>query len=334
MMRQAIGSTLLGSCLMISLAVAANASPQIVTFDYPGASHTEAVSINATGAVTGIWSDGAVVHGFVRQPDGTMTTFDIPGADPAFGTRPSSINKNGYITGNYATLNDRGKDVPHVFVRRPDGTIDTLSVPNNGRYDYPVKITTNRTILGSYSQGRYWYGFSKPAHGRATVFQNEFKEIFVSTANDLGYAAGYEPPAGSAFVWSPDGTFTYFSDNGAATRPLAMNTAGVIAGSVLPPFNATDLGFVRAADGTMATFTAGGDNNNTWATAINLGGTIAGYFDDLPERHGFVRAPSGSIAVFDPEGSSFTEPFCINDRGVIAGTYSDQQGGHGFIRYP
>src|SRR5260370_36173996 len=57
-------------------------SPQatFITFDVPGA--LEAVNgINPAGAITGWYFEANFVgHGFLRAPDGTITTFDPPGS--------------------------------------------------------------------------------------------------------------------------------------------------------------------------------------------------------------------------------------------------------------
>ena len=330
MMREPIGTILSSSCVLavvVALSTEAHAKAQIVTFDVPGATSTEAVSINAGGAITGIWGDAAGAHGFLRQRDGTITTFDVPGADPAFGTRPSSINKKDYITGNYATLNDRGKDVPHVFIRSPDGTINTFGVPNNGRYDYPVKITTDRAVIGSYLKGRVSYGFIKPHHGKTTIFQDQQNDTVVTAANNLNAATGWIIRTASAFVRNPDGTFTYFAIGALGTEPRDINDEATVVGS------AGADGFVRTSDGEDTEFDAGG--TQTFPYAVNNHGAITGSFNGDPGSHGFVRDPSGSITIFDPEGALFTQARSINGRGIIAGSYSDQQGlGHGFIRYP
>ena len=72
-----------------------------------------------------------VNHGFVRAPDGTITTFDVPGAGtgPGQGTVPETINASGAITGWDIDAND----VSHGFLRAPDGTISaTFDVPGYG----------------------------------------------------------------------------------------------------------------------------------------------------------------------------------------------------------
>src|SRR5262249_6702453 len=76
------------------------------TFDAPGActaqsctqpfQGTFAWNINPAGAIAGYYNDSSnVAHGYMRAPDGTITTFDAPGAGtgPFQGTIPSGINQ-------------------------------------------------------------------------------------------------------------------------------------------------------------------------------------------------------------------------------------------------
>lgn len=69
-------------------------------FDYPGAANTVVSGINESGQIVGCYygswhSDG---HGFLRNPDGTLTQIDIPGAA---GTCASGINDSGQVVGYY-----------------------------------------------------------------------------------------------------------------------------------------------------------------------------------------------------------------------------------------
>jgi predicted membrane protein len=100
---------------------------KFTTFDAPGADMTPgafngtfAYSNNFFGKVTGFVIDGnQVVHGFVRGDDGSITNFDVPGADqtPGIynGTYPYSINVEGAIAGNYTDINGAS----HGFLRYP-----------------------------------------------------------------------------------------------------------------------------------------------------------------------------------------------------------------------
>jgi hypothetical protein len=64
----------------------------------PGAGGTEPGTINPSGAVSGGYFDpSGLYHGFVRAADGTITTFDIPGAgiNPGEGAFPIGITPGG-----------------------------------------------------------------------------------------------------------------------------------------------------------------------------------------------------------------------------------------------
>jgi len=86
---------------------------KFVTFDPPGSTDTEGVSINLHGEITGFYvtADGKS-HGFVRSAMGDIDTFDAPGAGSA-GTFPKGINDRGEIVGYY----EDGNFVIHGFVR-------------------------------------------------------------------------------------------------------------------------------------------------------------------------------------------------------------------------
>src|SRR4029434_6700405 len=77
--------------------------------------------LNAGGAITAASLDANdVYHGVMREPNGTMTTCDVPGAGtvPFQGTLPLGINEAGTIEGVYVDPSD----VQHGFVRASDGT--------------------------------------------------------------------------------------------------------------------------------------------------------------------------------------------------------------------
>src|SRR5437762_3035556 len=77
--RRRLGLCLALSCLEPGLWAANTAT--ITTFDPPGATRTIALSINPAGAITGYYVDASSgFHGFLRAPDGTITTFDAHGS--------------------------------------------------------------------------------------------------------------------------------------------------------------------------------------------------------------------------------------------------------------
>ena len=110
-MRLPIRIVLTGILVFLAAALSAHAQG-ITSFDFeaPGSASTEPVSINNAGAVTGTYADGGgVVHGFIRDGRGGITSFDAPGATV---TRAVGINNAGAVTGNYL-----GGPGIHGFVR-------------------------------------------------------------------------------------------------------------------------------------------------------------------------------------------------------------------------
>src|SRR6266567_299782 len=98
----------------------------IATFDAPNAGTgpgqgTIVFSVdclNPAGAITPTSLDANnVFHGVLRAPDGTMTTFDVPGAgtSPFQGTLTFGIDPPGTIEGDYVD----SSDVTHGFARFP-----------------------------------------------------------------------------------------------------------------------------------------------------------------------------------------------------------------------
>jgi hypothetical protein len=74
--------------------------------------------ITPAGTITGAFNDGfSINHGFLRASDGTITTFDAPGAGKGLnqGTAPMGITPSGVITGLYIDANG----VHHGFLFFP-----------------------------------------------------------------------------------------------------------------------------------------------------------------------------------------------------------------------
>jgi hypothetical protein len=65
-------------------------------FGFPVSSLTPASSMNDKGAITGSYSDNSGSHGFVRSPEGIITSFDLPSGDfpiaHCLALLPTSIN--------------------------------------------------------------------------------------------------------------------------------------------------------------------------------------------------------------------------------------------------
>jgi hypothetical protein len=250
-----------------------------------------------------------------RQP--TIIVFDLPGAGtgPYQGTQPGSINEEGAITGTYSDVNGAF----HGFLRAPDGTFTTLDAPGAGTGLF--QGTDARRI------------------NAAGVITGEYIDV-------NGTSQG--------FLRAPDGTFTTFEVPGADFTEVGnINPAGVIAGNYIVrtgPITLAEHGFLRASDGTITTFDAPGTRTrpalSTYVADINPAGVIAGIYDAAGEpgattimSHGYLRAPDGTITMFDAPnatgyyGNTYAE--AINAAGVITGDYDDANGvSHGFLRAP
>src|SRR6516225_7596574 len=139
------------------------------TGPYPG---TLASFINPAGAITGLYTDtNYAAHGFVRAPDGTITTFDAPGAGTGSGegtfveTPTGGINPVGEITGDSCDA-----VTCHGFLRTPDGTITTFDPPGstltNGNGINPAGAITGNDV----DAGGVFHGYLRSPDGSFTIF--------------------------------------------------------------------------------------------------------------------------------------------------------------------
>ena len=185
---------------------------------------------------------------------------------------------------------------------------------------------------------------------------------FPSGINQSGVITGFTRDANAArhgFLRAPDGSITVFDDPaagtcstscgtigpGQGTRAYSINAAGTITGFYSDNSGRCH-GYVRAANGAFTQidapdagtgpFPQGTFPSEFTAAGINPTGAITGFYVDASSaQHGFVRAPTGIIAEFDPTGSIFTNPNAINVGGAITGFYFDANFvGHGFLRAP
>jgi hypothetical protein len=115
-------------------------------------------SINPAGTVTGGYLDQYYLdHGYLRAPDGTITTFDVP---HSYGTDPVNINPSGAIVGNF--WDSRG--VAHGFSRAPNGRFTTFDAPGAGHGSnqgtFPYANNPEGSITGVYVDWRgVYHGF-------------------------------------------------------------------------------------------------------------------------------------------------------------------------------
>ena len=96
-----------------------DATGAYTVFDPPqaGSKGSSATGINTSGAIAGTYTDAnSVMHGYIRNPDGSFVTIDDPNAPQtanSLGTDVNHINAGGAVVGVYFDLN-RAR---HGFVR-------------------------------------------------------------------------------------------------------------------------------------------------------------------------------------------------------------------------
>jgi hypothetical protein len=276
------------------------ASGQITTFDV-GQVYTGQLRINAAGVIAGIYQDvSGMSRGFVRSANGSITKFN-PGG-PAGSTQVTDINDGGTVVGIYLPTNT---DPPsYAYVRTPDGTITTFTVPG-GSLAFPWSINDLGEVTGNYyyDNDTQVGGFVRSPGGMFTTFG--YSDGVVPLAINLaGTTTGwYGPPVGNfaGFVRQPDGTVTPFSlpQTGAIdTLFLGINDAGFITGSY---------------------------------TVLNSGSPVQGPGEYM---YGFVRSPQGVLSSFSVPGASSTTAVAINNLNVVTGSSDSTIDPGGFIRIP
>jgi len=172
---------------------------------------TGAFSINDFGTVAGGSEDNSgnfVSRGLVRSPQGTLTTFEVPGAGngPYQGTgSPGSsvpINQFGAIAGYYIDASN----VVHGYLRSPWGEITTFDVPGEGPQgigcynDCSVGLNDWGAITGYYlDANNVYHGFVRSPQGKVTTFDapgadltpGDYNGTFPVSINDQGAVTGY-----------------------------------------------------------------------------------------------------------------------------------------------
>src|SRR2546426_2696756 len=100
----------------------------VTTLDAPGAGAgtdlrqgTFPKSINPAGAITGYYIDaGNLIHGFLRAPDGALTSFDAPGGRGVL-TSLLIIDTSAAVMGYYDDADSGVYLGRHGFLHAPDG---------------------------------------------------------------------------------------------------------------------------------------------------------------------------------------------------------------------
>lgn len=96
--------TLAPSLVAVGLAATCGRGATLYTFMDIGtsASYSIATGISNNGLVTGTYGSAPFPStGFIWNSAGTLQSFDVPGANPTFGTEAQAINSQGVVVGSY-----------------------------------------------------------------------------------------------------------------------------------------------------------------------------------------------------------------------------------------
>lgn len=286
--------------VLILSSVAFAADFRFVRIDFPGASATTALGINARGDIVGRYDDTAgVTHGFLFH-QGAFSTIDFPHA--SF-TAPKAINARGDIVGR--VIDAAGNE--HGFLLR-DGHFKKV--------DYPgASATTARGINNAGDiTGRH---FDAAGNESGFILQD-------GTFHNVRVPDSVTPlhPC-SADVWM-------VMDNGrVAVGDLCTDVDGGIHGYLRnKPGDFQIIDFPGAGAPCTAV---------RWINeSRDMVGVYANTLDECFafQAHGFLLR-NGQYSAIDFPGSTFTDAFAISDDGVIVGDFTDRKGNaHGFKALP
>ena len=235
-----------------------DAAVHYTQFDITGACTLRPGGINSIGQISGYWGDcgvgGGGYHGFLRDVDGTITTFDFGTLNDTFGC---AINDSGQIVGLFAQA---GSALTATFIRNLDGSVVFYSAPNaiSPGGTSGCSINNSGTVAGTITQtgDPYGIGFIRDAGGNVTDINfGSLNEVRYQVAiNNAGVVTGTHQTATDnvyhGFVRDTAGVITSFdvaqagTTGGQGTLPIAINSKGRITGSYIGSKNISH-GFVR-----------------------------------------------------------------------------------------
>jgi hypothetical protein len=219
--------------LMAATATVAAEPVWFTSFDIPGATNYFVAGINDEGLVAGSWfaADGSEV-GFIRLPDGRISTPLVDPNDNSRTTTLRAINDEGVIAGFYGANADNGFLLTEGEFRTVDfpRAVSTLLRGINNLGD----------VSGTYSivdLNADEFGFIIPRRGPPISFRLSDPTgtgIVVGGINDLRQLVGYYTDATSTlvgFLRQPSGQFVSVIVPGAlSTQVDGINDCGIVVG--------------------------------------------------------------------------------------------------------
>ena len=277
---------------LLSLNSPVRAQTSVFQIQPPGSVFTIAYGENDQGVITGRYelANGAA-FGFVRQPNGTITTPSLPPG--AFSSLLAGVNNANIAAGAYLDMFGLHSATYNI----PADTWMALPDIANAAGGIAVSINNANLVVGEDIGGFDMQG--DPAHVHAYFYDGNNYSFFDAPNADLAFAG---------------------------TIPEDINDAGAVAGFYSPMGrNGLLSGFVRDSNGGYTTVDYPGADS-TFFEGINNQGIVAGSYDVGSVSHSFTWSAAGGFTNFDAPNGLNTELWGIDNNGNLTGNYFDPQG--------
>jgi hypothetical protein len=202
-------------------------------------SPTRGFGLNSSGQTVGYYQPPASKfeqYGFLREPDGSVTTIGYPGQTYNYAFR---INESGAVGGFYFEFPTPDDIFITSFRRDPDGSFEPVLFSTEG------EGTVLRGLNDANTQVGWWLKPDETIQG--LIYQaGAFTTFDVPTPeqtlpqdiNNSGYIVGYSGLSetlatnGRGFLREPDGDIAFFQVPGAMlTEPLGLNDLNQVVGT-------------------------------------------------------------------------------------------------------
>ena len=219
-------------------------SGKFVILSLPGASDFRANAINDSKQIAGWYTDSSnVSHGYIRQPDGTLTFFDEPDA-AGLGTRAQAMNNSGEVTGYYYD----SQNGIHGFVRDAAGNYASFDAPQGIGTTGGDKINDAGSIIGIYGDFAVNGSFERDAQGNIQSVSVPGAGATVAFGiNNLDVVVGVAETDSSQVAFRRTATGNYLALNIPPAHITSwgqdVNDSGVVAGFYQDP-SGKNFGFV------------------------------------------------------------------------------------------
>jgi hypothetical protein len=327
-------------CTLVSQAFAANPLFFSQTDISPDAIALQVVALNANGDIAGLYETFDTqehLHGFLYTSNGTIKTFDAPGA---IQTIPQSINGQDVITGIWQAQNGVGPY--HAFVWSPTGGIISFDPPGSVSTQSAF-INDGGTIAGSFNPPTASGIGYILSNGAYTTFAAPGGSTITSVRgiNANGDVAGTVAAPPQPFLRTSNGAFNVISlPLGNSGSIAGLNASDEIAGHTLERISlgrSTYYPVDTCFAWTKKSLTRFESHQLAAASGINDGGDIVGTVEgpQVVGLQSFLRTAGGQITTIAFGGNgTITAASAINNAGVVTGSYFASGVWYGFLLYP